>query len=298
MVLCSLLLLLVLVCGFNGEHDILKRRIVNTNCDPSQDCVKGDLIALNIANCVRRFSLLISCSWKANSGDPCIPQPVEEGLKFRCSDPGTNTRCVCRDGIRIQKCRCQYWPEDGSTNNIDCKYSSKQCEQICNMDKIFCWKKFECLKGCCADNVTGTRKKSLTFCGDGSCNGNEQPGSCPIDCCYQINSTCVNDTRVCTPTCCQMQQCCSESKPTGDSGGLNGGKIAGIVVGVLITMVVLVIIVTFLLYKKYIRHRDDNYERVQQPNQSKQSIAANLYEFNNESKSYKKLIQQQNNRKC
>ena len=82
--------------------------------------------------------------------------------------------------------------------------------------------------------LTG-RKRSLTFCGDGSCNGNEQPGSCPIDGCYQINSTCVNDTirlwSALQPACCQTQHCCPESMPTDDSGGLNVGEIVGIAIG-------------------------------------------------------------------
>ena len=265
MVLCSnLLLLLVLVYCFNGEYDSLNRTI-NTNCTPSQNCVKGDLIALNIADCVRTsYPFGRSC----NSRN--LACAVAENLKFKCGDPGTNTRCVCWNETGVDDmCRCQYWPENGPTSTSPslspspslssstspspspsptpspyyCHNSSKQeqCGHICNQDEIFCWKRFECFKGCCVDNAAG-KKESPTFCGDGSCNGNEHPDSCPIDCCYQVNSTCINDTRVCTPTCCQTQQCCSEST----TGGSNGGN-AGVIVGSVFGAVVVLIIITGLL---------------------------------------------------
>ena len=263
-----ILTLLVSVCCFSEEHDILKRRTVNTNCDPSQDCVKGDLIAVYIADCRHSDPISFTCSLN----EECIP--LVEGFRFTCGDPGTtngtNSRCFCRDhGIQVQKCRCQFWPPENETTNTVpvlpetengptnmpspyyCKNSSKQeqCEQICNQDDISCWKWSECFKGCCIDSAAG-KKRSLAFCGDGSCNASEHPHSCPIDCCYQVNSTCVNDIGVCTPPCCQTQQCCLESDPD----GLNGGEITYYyyIIGssVLFTAVVILsIFVTFMVIR-------------------------------------------------
>ena len=285
-----ILTLLVSVCCFSGEHDILKRT-VNTNCDPSQDCVKGDLIAVNIADC--RHSDPIS-SFTCSLNEECIP--LVEGSRFTCGDPGTtngaNSRCFCRDhGIQVQKCRCQFWPPENETTNTVpvlpetengptttmpspyyCKNSSKQeqCEQICNQDEISCWKQLECFKGCCVDHAAG-RKRSLTFCGDGSCNGSEHPHSCPIDCCYQINSTCVNDIGVCTPTCCRTQQCCLESDPD----GLNGGKITYyyyiVVFFVAVVSVIISILVFMVIRSRRIRHRPGN-ERVRIINENEDPV--------------------------
>ena len=54
----------------------------------------------------------------------------------------------------------------------------------------------------------------ITFCGDGNCTASkgETPSSCPIDCCYKVNSTCSNILTQCTPSCCQNPSCCAQSE--------------------------------------------------------------------------------------
>ena len=62
----------------------------------------------------------------------------------------------------------------------------------------FCWKWLDCFKGCCNEmNIPHGKQQAnvmTTFCGDGTCtvSKGETPSSCPIDCCYLVNSTCSN----------------------------------------------------------------------------------------------------------
>ena len=80
-----------------------------------------------------------------------------------------------------------------------------------------CWKWADSFSSCC--EMAGNNKKrqagidinstSFTFCGDGICRDDETPSSCPLDCCYQVNSDCTI-TSSCTPTCCGESSCCLE----------------------------------------------------------------------------------------
>ena len=80
----------------------------------------------------------------------------------------------------------------------------------------FCWKWANSFSSCCqmaASNkkrqvVIDVNSTSFTFCGDGICQGDETPSSCPFDCCYQVNSNCT--VSGCTPTCCGELNCCLE----------------------------------------------------------------------------------------
>ena len=75
----------------------------------------------------------------------------------------------------------------------------------------FCWRWVDCFAGCCRESTTQyarRRRQTLEFCGDGICQqSNENPDSCPTDCCYLRNSTC--GTTMCTKECCQTATCCS-----------------------------------------------------------------------------------------
>lgn len=148
-----------------------------------------------------------------------------------------------------------------------CSYQ-KACEKICNRMVStrpgFCWKWLECFKGCCfsiaqqPDDISKENRTKtgtiVTFCGDGTCDdGTETSSTCPIDCCSQINATCVSDTQVCTPACCQTPDCCTNSfdntssathAPSADMGivdssvsWFNGGTITGIILASLLTLV-------------------------------------------------------------
>ena len=83
--------------------------------------------------------------------------------------------------------------------------------------KGLCWKWASSFESCCQKAV-GKNKNNLqvidinstsfTFCGDGICQDDETSTSCPLDCCYQVNSNCP--VSGCTPTCCGESSCCLE----------------------------------------------------------------------------------------
>ena len=77
-----------------------------------------------------------------------------------------------------------------------------------------CWKWLDCFKGCCLQTAqqpsnSMAKRQISAFCGDGRCDSNESPTTCPTDCCYQVNSMCTGDN-ICTNECCGSPSCCLE----------------------------------------------------------------------------------------
>lgn len=128
--------------------------------------------------------------------------------------------------------------------------SQRTCADMCDDQHWYitkpgyCWKWLDCFKGCCIEmNTQPHRKKRqtiMTFCGDGNCTGSETPTSCPIDCCYQVNSTC--STTECTPSCCQTPHCCAAVGEVQEEQG-NGAaagtyfSVSTFMIGLMLTMV-------------------------------------------------------------
>ena len=81
-----------------------------------------------------------------------------------------------------------------------------------------CWLWILCFKRCCRDAFfTGKRDiKGMKFCGDSICEEGETAESCPMDCCYKVNSACTIKKGECTPECCGAPTCC-----LGDPGNHN-----------------------------------------------------------------------------
>lgn len=104
-------------------------------------------------------------------------------------------------------------------NCMNCSVQS-QCQAICNKKVStkagFCWKWIDCFKGCCSEASKSlydplwmiSDTDSFGFCGDAICQSSENHFSCPTDCCYQINSTCLTGA-TCSPSCCEEITCCS-----------------------------------------------------------------------------------------
>lgn len=257
------------VSGFNATRDCNEEASLK-RCAPEdllslKPCAQGDLLSREIADCdysgqeiPRTCSVHNYCGkvwqWVPDS-DRCKPL---SGLQIKCGELGTNTRCICMKSELYQgeKCGCQYWP---SNQPPLCNNTSKEqeCRQICSHDSV-CWKNFECLKGCCLSNdkLPYNEVKSVSFCGDGSCNGDEQPHSCPIDCCYKMNSTCIGDINVCTPTCCQASQCCIDRKSL-SSGAITGIAILGAVFAAI--FIGLFVLVCVCILKKKRTQSSDTY---------------------------------------
>ena len=94
-------------------------------------CEKGDLVDNSVADCNYDWSWS-EARWTCTASDPTGGMiswvvdeerdgkcnPVVKGKKFRCGDPGTNTRCVCNDyKFRPNTCRCQYWTRETPGEN-------------------------------------------------------------------------------------------------------------------------------------------------------------------------------------
>ena len=134
------------------------------------------------------------------------------------------------------------------------------CSNFCNSKLLgiitnpgFCWMWLDCFKGCCLRTATQPRNKrdisQLSFCGDTICSENETPSSCPMDCCYQVNSNncTITSEGSCIPQCCQLSTCC---KGNSLSVNNNSGRIKATAIGVSMAMNILLPIMcvtTFVL---------------------------------------------------
>ena len=93
---------------------------------------------------------------------------------------------------------------------------------------LLCWKWANSFSGCCKkatrskkrQEVIDVNSTSFTFCGDTICQDDESPTSCPLDCCYQVNSNCT--VSGCTPTCCGESSCCLEDDDLEEDDGSRG----------------------------------------------------------------------------
>lgn len=89
-----------------------------------------------------------------------------------------------------------------------------------------CWRWVDCFRGCCSEaskrlnspenaakpkglSQRSVLIKTMDFCGDGECTGLETPATCPVDCCFKVNSTCTVAPGHCVPVCCQFDSCCN-----------------------------------------------------------------------------------------
>ena len=145
-----------------------------------------------------------------------------------CNDPTPNTcdGTTWQGGSSISYCgQCGQNTGGGRDKYyFNCGGCDEQqmCDTRCTNEGLsipgLCWKWLDCFKGCCNEMNTLRRKRQanvmITFCGDGNCTASkgETPSSCPIDCCYKVNSTCSNILTQCTPSCCQNPSCCAQSE--------------------------------------------------------------------------------------
>ena len=117
-----------------------------------------------------------------------------------------------------------------STGGGELKTSNVQCincvtqDDCASMASFYnfpggCWKWASVFVGCCQGAARNARKRQplqlreMEFCGDSTCQSDESPTTCPVDCCYQVNSTCVASNR-CTPSCCAESTCCQSGSAT------------------------------------------------------------------------------------
>lgn len=226
-----------------------KRMIPNQeNCNPlatagdkdGKLCDIGDFVDKNIADCYYDETIG-TCSASGISGsviswvvapdkhNRC--KPNEKGKKFKCGNPGTNTRCVCSDHkIEINDCRCQYWEEDYSEAHKsafctayylggDSKVHHYACCNNCNDSKPYSACDKHTYEGgsssnyceSCGKATGGGLVKFVFNCGscdvqskcDNKCNnifGLKLPGFCWkwVDCfkgCCEVNLKAKNDAK-------------------------------------------------------------------------------------------------------
>ena len=120
--------------------------------------------------------------------------------RIYCEECGTRTNAA---GGRIRN----YF------NCANCAHQ-RNCAYNCRLYDFpgVCWKWLSCFRGCCISFSNQPREKRqentpLLFCGDDVCAGNETPESCPMDCCYMVNSNCTRGAH-CSDECCNTPSCC------------------------------------------------------------------------------------------
>ena len=110
------------------------------------------------------------------------------------------------------KFRKSYMCQDCNTQVACARKASRGLGDI----KGLCWRWAHKFGECCKKALRFKKRQavidinstSFIFCGDGICQDDETPTSCPFDCCYQVNSNCT--VSGCTPTCCGESSCCLE----------------------------------------------------------------------------------------
>ena len=112
----------------------------------------------------------------------------------------------------------------------------RECSNGCNSNNVrgLCWRWLDCFKGCCFAKAEQPTKKrqigSLNFCGDGTCGGNESAETCPMDCCYRLNSMCSpeNNAELCDAKyeCCGDSSCCLQENAAVTTCGYYSGAVA------------------------------------------------------------------------
>ncbi len=99
------------------------------------------------------------------------------------------------------ECGTSSWSGRRYLGDFQCPNCDSQntCKSLCKIwkwpDCCWCW--MSCFGGCC-DNAISSGKRDITevtFCGDGACeDAAETAESCPMDCCYQVNTVCILKT--------------------------------------------------------------------------------------------------------
>ncbi len=147
-------------------------------------------------NCNETDPYCDGTTWQGGSTEPYCGNCGRDALGgkllscFQCCDCDTQTKCAGRANGWNFRIGCWKWL---SCFKSCCKKMAKKCGRNCHMD--------------------------TTYCGDGVCQSNETPTNCPLDCCYQVNSTCVTDPTMCTPECCGEPSCCADIGISGQGSG-------------------------------------------------------------------------------
>ena len=99
---------------------------------------------------------------------------------------------------------------------VNC-YVQSNCTQLVRKYNYpgLCWKWSMAFRGCCKkaaySNIANgyeVTKETFTFCGDHVCQDDENPRTCPLDCCHLINANCTSSSTRCVSTCCGESTCC------------------------------------------------------------------------------------------
>ena len=217
--------------NFVRFYSIVEPAVPNSNGDPGCISIAGKEI-----NCDERSDTRCVCSSRDNLTNKCKCQywPSAEPSNKPCigyylgQDTGASEWACCAES---GCCMSHTWQRTTdstmkcSTNGINIKSSARikyyfscgNCQRKwdCEME---CYKKsgliytngrwLDCFKDCCVTN-SPQKKREASRCGDGTCSGNETSSSCPIDCCYLVNTACISYAGECTPQCCRNSKCCS-----------------------------------------------------------------------------------------
>lgn len=159
---------------------------------------------------------------------------------YNCCDNCGESNPYCdgrtwQGGSSVEYCgscgRNSFGGEPSSTiyDCVNCDTQEK-CAKKVSLNNVpgLCWRWSNGFMECCKKAARYSNKKQVlvdissnnfTFCGDGICQNDETPASCPSDCCYQVNSNCTNSG--CTPTCCGESSCCLNENTSGTASPNN-----------------------------------------------------------------------------
>ena len=145
-------------------------------------------------------------------------------------------------------CGTSWWSGTRYLRNFNCPNCDSQssCKSSCSHWNwpLGCWCWLNCFIGCCGRaNSNGKRDVTqMTFCGDGVCEDGETVETCPMDCCYRVNSACTLKEGGCTPECCGEPTCCLGGARNSTTPGLtvaNNGMNLHVVLALTVTMVMM-----------------------------------------------------------